>query len=555
MNNKIQIPSGAIGQIAEYREQIIEDYRENPFIEALPNILDKEEAIYKLTNYPPFNENERLLEGHYRYHIVQRLFQYFQPLSIHIDLESRISRMIRQGYLSRNPFNAEYKKGFHEGYQMIQSKSLELTGTQSITTTSYGFTIIGVSGMGKSISVGKILSLYPQVIIHSKYKGNLFSQYQVPWMKIDCPHSGSLKELCVNFLITIDSILGTDYYKKTMRGNSSANTLLPVICQISRRCGLGMLVIDEIQSLSLAKSGGAEKMLNFFMTLINTIGVPVVLIGTNKAMSILQSQFRQARRGSGQGDMFFDRIKNKDDISWNLFVEGLFEYQWVRKPCILTQELSDTLYEESQGIFDIAIKLFIMAQVRAIATNKEEITPKLIRYIAKENLKLVKPMLDALKQGNIAKISQYEDIAPIDFDEFMNQQLSSINLDNKIKEIQQSNKKVKMDNKNIKEEAILRLLDLEIEINKAKKYIDLVLKENEAKDDINKIVKLAYRMIIELDIENTKKKQKGNKVDEYGENDLRFIVKEGKKEKLSVYEILKSKGYIKPPIDDFLKIG
>lgn len=110
MNSKVQIPSGAIGKIAEYKEQIIEDYRDNPFIEALPNILNKEEVIYKLTSYPTFNESERLLEGHYRYHIVQRLFQYFQPLSIHIDLESRISRMIRQGYLSRNPFNAEYKK-------------------------------------------------------------------------------------------------------------------------------------------------------------------------------------------------------------------------------------------------------------------------------------------------------------------------------------------------------------------------------------------------------------------------------------------------------------
>ena len=378
---------------------------------------------------------------HYRYHIVQRLFQYFQPLSIHIDLEGRISRMIRQGYLARNPFNVEYKRGLHNGYEMIQNKSLELTGTQDVTTTAYGFTIIGASGMGKSVSIGKILSLYPQVIIHSEYKKIPFSQYQVTWMKIDCPHSGSLKELCVNFLITIDSILGTDYYKKSMRGNSSANTLLPIICQISRRCGLGVLIIDEIQSLSLAKSGGAEKMLNFFMTLINTIGVPVVLIGTNKAMSVLQSQFRQARRGSGQGDMLFDRVKSKDEINWNLFIEGLFQYQWVRKPCIFNQELNDTIYEESQGIFDIAIKLFVMAQVRAMATNKEEITPKLIKYIAKENLRLVKPMLDALKNGNIAKISQYEDIAPIDFDEFMNQQINNINLDSKIKEIQQSKKK------------------------------------------------------------------------------------------------------------------
>lgn len=409
--------------------------------------------------------------------------------------------------------------------------------------------------MGKSVSIGKILALYPQVIIHSEYKKIPFSQYQVTWMKIDCPHSGSLKELCVNFLITIDSILGTDYYKKTMRGNSSANTLLPVICQISRRCGLGVLIIDEIQSLSLAKSGGAEKMLNFFMTLINTIGVPVVLIGTNKAMSVLQSQFRQARRGSGQGDMLFDRVKTKDEIHWNLFIEGLFQYQWIRKPCIFNQELNDTIYEESQVIFDIAIKLFVMGQVRAMATNKEEITPKLIKYIAKENLRLVKPMLDALKNGNIAKISQYEDIAPIDFDEFMNQQINNINLDSKIKEIQQSKKKSQTQNEKVKEEAILRLLDLDIEPNIAKKYIDLALKDIGDSEDINKVVKLAYRMIIESDIENSKKKQKTKKVDEYGENDLRFIIKEGKKEKLSAYDSLKQAGYIKVPQGNFLKIG
>lgn len=132
MENKIQIPSGGIGEVAEYKEQIVEDYRDNPFIEALPEILTKEEVIHKLTSYPPFNEKERDLDVHYRYHIVQRLFQYFQPLSIHVDLESRISRMIRQGYLARNPFSTEYKRGLHDGYEMIQNKSLELTGTQDV---------------------------------------------------------------------------------------------------------------------------------------------------------------------------------------------------------------------------------------------------------------------------------------------------------------------------------------------------------------------------------------------------------------------------------------
>ena len=79
--------------------------------------------------------------------------------------------------------------------------------------------------------------------------------------------------------------------------------------QVARHTGLGMLVIDEIQHLKQAKSGGSEKMLNFFVTLVNTIGVPVVLIGTTKAMSVLQSEFSQARRGSGQGDMVWETEK------------------------------------------------------------------------------------------------------------------------------------------------------------------------------------------------------------------------------------------------------
>lgn len=77
--------------------------------------------------------------------------------------------------------------------------------------------------------------------------------------------------------------------------------LLIIMTQLVRQFQIGILVIDEIQHLSEAKGGGSDKMLNFFVTLVNTIGIPVVMIGTTKAMSILQSEFRQARRGSGQG--------------------------------------------------------------------------------------------------------------------------------------------------------------------------------------------------------------------------------------------------------------
>jgi hypothetical protein len=102
MANRILIPNGGEAVEAEYNEQVIEEYGDNPFIEALPPILNELEAVEKLAVYPNFDPQERRLDKQYRIHMVQRLFQCFQPLMIHLDLESRISRVIRQGYLARN---------------------------------------------------------------------------------------------------------------------------------------------------------------------------------------------------------------------------------------------------------------------------------------------------------------------------------------------------------------------------------------------------------------------------------------------------------------------
>ena len=161
----------------------------------------------------------------------------------------------------------------------------------------------------------------------------------------NCPFDGSLKGLCIEFFHKVDDLLGTDYHKKFGVGRNTVDTMLSVMSQIARNTALGVLVIDEIQHLSSTKSGGDEKMLNFFVTLVNTIGVPTVLIGTTKALSVLQSEFRQARRGSGQGDMIWERLSK--DKSWELIINAFWDYQWTKKEVPLTPELSDVLYEES----------------------------------------------------------------------------------------------------------------------------------------------------------------------------------------------------------------
>ncbi|MBB6215102.1 hypothetical protein HNQ80_001191 [Anaerosolibacter carboniphilus] len=548
--NKVMLANGGEAVKAEYTEQVISEYSGNPFIEALPPIFSQDEVVEKIAIYPPYNDKERELDKQYKVHIVQRLFQVFQPLMIHLDLESRISRIIRQGYLARNPFDPKYISTFQEGYDAIQNMNYDLNNNEFFRSTGLGLSIVGISGIGKTTAINRIITMYPQIIVHSKYKETKFSMYQLTWLKIDCPHDGSLKGLCVDFFLKIDSLLGTDYYKKFGQSRLSVNTMLPVMAQIAKNCGLGVLIIDEIQHLNGARSGGGDNMLNFFVKLVNTFGVSTILVGTPKALSVLQSEFRQARRGSGQGDMVWDRLKK--DQSWELLLNAIWDYQWTRKTTSLNKEIIDIFYEESQGITDIAVKLYAMSQTRAIMTGKEEITSDLIKAVAHENLKLVKPMLDALKSGDIKKIAQYEDVSTIDTDflGFIERERHTINLEMKIEALKRTQRKKEQEFKTNKaEEAILKLIDLNISPNNAQKLVEKILKdENEV--ELNEIVVRAIQLIPDSE----KKNKKTNKNNKENKNDIRNIVEEGRINRVSAYESLKNIGLIKSYNDDFLSL-
>lgn len=552
MSKYIFIPNGGEAVEAEYIEQMIEEYKGNPFIEALPPIYSKDEVVDKLIVYPIYNSKERMLDSHLRVHMVQRLFQCFQPLQVHLDLESRISRVIRQGYLARNPFRPEYAASLQDGYRMIQNLNLDLCSNKRFRTTAAGFTIIGVSGMGKTTAVNRILATMPQIIVHSEYRGVKFSMCQLVWLKLDCPYDGSIKGLCMEFFSKVDSLLGTDYYKKHVTGRHTVDSMLSIMSQVARHTGLGMLVIDEIQHLKQAKSGGSEKMLNFFVTLVNTIGVPVVLIGTTKAMSVLQSEFRQARRGLGQGDMVWERLQK--DSNWDLLMGALWDYQWTKKEVPFTQEISDVMYEESQGIIDIAVKLYAMAQIRAIYSGIEEINPELIRQVARENLKLVQPMLEALKSGDMRRISQYEDIYTVDFEGFISSERPKYSSEDKLQELLIKKKQKEGANTlSLKERAVLKLLDLDIDPQKAQKVVDEIINQEECDISASAVVIKAVQILTGTAGKKTSVKK--NRTEFKDENDLRFIVDEGKAKHISAYEALKVKGIIKSVENDFFQAG
>lgn len=495
MSDEFPRPQQAV--LAEYSDQVVPDYRGNPLIEALPPIFSDDELYDVLTTYPEYHERERELPSEYRYHCVMRIARYFQPWTKHFDLENRLSRVIRQGYIARNPIGRNYAMLLQQGYQMIKNKKYDGVFNSEIFSSASGFTIIGISGIGKTKAIEHVLAPYPKIIVHSEYHGEPLNLYQIPWLKLDCPFDGSLKGLCLNFFMKVDELLGTNYYEKYGSGrNVSVNTMIPRMSQLASLHCIGVLIIDEIQHLSLQKSGGAEKMLNFFVNLVNVIGIPVVLVGTYKARPILQDAFRQARRGSGQqGDMTWDLLQN--DEVWDLLIDGLMKYQWTREIIPHSKELKDVLYEESQGIVDIAIKLFMMAQLKAISTGVEEVIPDLIQSVAKENLQLVRPMIEALKSGKLSAIAKFDDIQPLNIQEFYenNSPLAHWEVIKQRKASEE--KKRNEENRTIKENVIIKLLELGIDEDLALRETENVLNElNRSDSSVNDIVKLVYRKII-----------------------------------------------------------
>ena len=287
-------------ELAVYR--VPEEFKQsvgNPLIEALPAPWDWEKKgpgiMEALTQY--FDINKTALKTA---SAMTRLFQlaefktqYFHPLQRHRNLEQTLSLSIRFGYLGRNPLDLRYRRNIHD-------KIAEFKGPapKFIAAANLGFVLLGSPGLGKTTSVGRILQLYPQVILHNNEK--LTNTTQVVWLFLTCPHDKSTKALCLLFFKEVDAVLKTDYLGTY--ANETEGGMMAGMAVVAALISLGLLVIDEIQFVSAAKSGGKEDLLKFVVQMQNTPEIPIVLVGTHKANYLVERTARLRHPPRGPSD-------------------------------------------------------------------------------------------------------------------------------------------------------------------------------------------------------------------------------------------------------------
>lgn len=550
----IILPNGRPIVKAIYTKQPDElpEYIGNPLIEALPPILPKNDVYKYLTPRFAYNEKDRNAQSTIRLHCVYRLFNYFQPFEKHYDLEHKISTSIRRGYIDRNPCDPSYAERIQKSYAALKKGVIDSGIIDFPQSHALGFTFLGISGIGKTTSLNRILNAYQQAIGHSNYEGLRQNLVQLTWLKVDCSHDGSIKGIGENLFEQVDELLGTTYYSQYASSDYKARRLIPAIRHVAITHCLGLLIVDEIQNLSHLKSGGAQKMLQFFVQLRNEVGVPVILVGTPSAKSILQSTFATARRGCSQGYVSWRRLPFNDD--WTLFVEGMWSYQWTKKSTELTSALSEKLYYESQGILDVAVKLYALAQCKVIVSGEDEdITAELIEDVAKVSLEPLQPMLKDLRDGNETAIDKYGDIE-IDFDEKFEYYMSlAQNISEEAVSVNQEHALIA--------QIVSRLSLVGIASSKAyPSVLEALDRLGHSNIDVDVITQLAAKISMGLSTNDlpgqtkiSKRTSNKNKLKAiYETGDLRLIGQEAKKAKEPTYNYIKKYGYIKDPVSEFI---
>ena len=505
---------------ARYIEQDEHDYIGNLLIEALPPSYTSEQIYLLLEQGVYFSSNERDKSVIKRGHAIVRMKNMMHIWNNHLLLAQKLDLVVRRGYtLHQLHTPKNLKEGRDNASKVVEAcndpeSNMKLM-MNKVLPYMPGFTIFGISGGGKTVAMDRVLSFYPQVIEHKNYKGKDIVFKQLVWMKIDASYDGNIGGMCKQFLKNVDKVLGTTFARK----NKSVNVddLIYDMALVSSIHKLGCLVIDEIQHIQQAKVGPA-RVLNFLVSLQNMMKLPIIIIGTYKALKgALIEEYRQARRASGIGEIEWGLLTN--DEEYKDFIDALFRYQWVKKEIEVTDEIVQSFYKHTAGNVARTVLIYQLCQLEAINIGTEIIDVEIIELVASD-LPLTSKFIKALIEQDYDKLAKMEDLYSSHYEGLVVNKFEELQAKDELKKIKLS---IEMQEKQKKEELELDLTSFSYSMGetdeKTRQYVKYLL--SDYGDDTN--VKELKRRLAKLVVgeEQIPKKIKVKKVPVPGVDDFR----------------------------------
>ena len=386
---------------AQYNKSLSDSYLGNPLIEALPQMAG-ESALNQFVMLPADNvKSDRMMDKSQRIPLCENLFDTIIPTEFFWPLYQVMYSMLYNSYKDRNPLQIE-----SIAFQYDLALHKKDVDEQWARTSGGGCLIVAPSGFGKSTLIERTLSTIPTVIRHD-YDG--FKCIQITHIFIKIPSDAARKGLMKAFFKEVDRCVGTTYLKDHKSASiAEFEILFETICSTYH---IGIIVIDDLQNLNLAKSGGEQAVLNLLSALSNSIGVGIIKIGTPDATKMFDCSFTSIRRATTAGDYFIERYK-KEDSTWLFMVSALWSFQWTKISTaselvsydetgikVKDTELFQLIYDYSQGVPYLLNFLFVSAQKWAISNDYEKLDKKSITEGHLNSSSLIQVAVEAIRNN------------------------------------------------------------------------------------------------------------------------------------------------------------
>lgn len=334
----------------------------NPFIEALPEKVAKQDFIKETTYRPQLLSSEYDVDSKLNYLNNIRAFSY--SFDYMYEVYSDLYDCITDNYKTKNTY-------------MFLKQNINMP-SQKFFINSRTMSLLGTPGIGKSSTIKKCLDFFPKMISHTNYKNQSIYFKQIPYLYIECPFDCSVKSFALKIMTEIDAVAGTDYSKIYIETRYTIESIINYIEKMCTFFHFGVIVIDEIQNVVLAalKKKQTRLLMKVVLGLSNSSCSSLYFSGTLEAEQLFESEEYLKRRTLGKR-----LLPLKKDKIYYLFLTDLWKCKIINE-INLTKELASGLYEITGGIPFYIVEMFILMQKEYLLSEDDKIDLSFIKKIA-----------------------------------------------------------------------------------------------------------------------------------------------------------------------------
>ena len=336
----------------------------NPYMEAMPELLSKQEFFARVKSLPPMPYELAAMSGEKRRRHLTALHSLFYPMDYMYVIYDMLFRAITATYATKSTIDTVRQiNAVHQDFRTGEAAE------RTFSLQAESGSVLGVPGIGKTSTVKRCLNLLPQVIIHTTYNGKPFYNKQITHLLVECPSDCSVKTLAFNIAAAIDRAIGSEYFERM--SNLKSISVSAIATQIKIIClnhHVGVIVIDEIQNavVTAEKNKQIKPLIRFLVELTNDACASIYFVGTPLAEELFVSQEHLKRRTRG-----VRLLPLKPGAVYRDFLSVLWPYQYTAHKAELTDKLANKLYDYSAGIPAYIIKIFQEAQAQSILSGRE----------------------------------------------------------------------------------------------------------------------------------------------------------------------------------------